>query len=152
MKARCEDEVSAHLGRPLTAAEIKQMEDNISHHLRQTQAEASANGWSTADAYREAARRAGNEVRALATKKAQREALKIDAAARISQTYEELRAVHGSGRKALGRLLEQTGDIYIKGVRQETVARLVDTIDAAEPRFFKMLENPEAIDAFVHEA
>lgn len=149
MKPRCQDEVEAHLGRPATKAELGKIEDDIAYHFRQTQAEAAANGWSTADALREAAIRAEAEFRAEHAKKVQRTALQVDSVAKKQERYNELKTVWGP-TKALGRMLEQS-DSYIKGIKATAFARIVDAIEAAEPRFLKMVDNPGATRDFVRE-
>ena len=149
MKARCQDEVEAHLGRSVTAAEVKQIEDRIGYHLRHVKAEAPEKGWSTADTLREAGRRAGDEVRAESVKTRQRVAAQIDAAARRQQQYAELKAVWGP-TKALGRMLEQSAS-YISGVKADAFRRVVSVVEAVEPGFFGMLENAGATRDFIRE-
>jgi hypothetical protein len=57
---------------------------------------------------------------------------------------------HKSMGGALGNLLEQV-DIYQKGVTRQNFSALMDVMNAADPRFFGLMENPQAVRDFVFE-
>lgn len=152
MKPQCIDAVNQAVGRKLSEAELKSVEDRISRHMRQLARDKAEEwrGMSPADRLTEAARSASDELRAEAAKKAERTALQITATARAIEKMGREREVGKSGAGSVVSILEQV-DLYAKGVQHENFSALMDALHAAEPRFFGWLENPAAVRDFVRE-
>jgi DNA-binding transcriptional LysR family regulator len=149
MKPQCIDAVNQAVGRKLSEAELKSVEDRISRHMRQLARDKAEEwrGMSPADRLTEAARSASDELRAEAAKKAERTALQITATARAIEKMGREREVGKSGAGSVVSILEQV-DLYAKGVQHENFSALMDALHAAEPRFFGWLENPAAVRDF----
>lgn len=152
MRADCIAAVNQAVGRELTAAELRGIEERIGRHMHMAAAENPA-GWrsmSPAERLQTAAAGAHGEFMAEQAKKAQRVAQQVIADTRNVDAINEIVATGKSVTTALVNRLEQVG-AYVKGVRNEFFSGLMDSIAAAEPRFFGMVENPVAVRDFVLE-
>jgi hypothetical protein len=152
MKPSCIQAVNAAIGRTLSNAEIKAIDDNLSRHMRQN-AQKDPQGYlaKTADerAY-EAARTALAELQAEKTKKDQRKVLQVIKTARAIDRVNAMQKPGKYKASALASFLEQV-DMSLKGVARENFSSILGAIEAAEPRFFGLLGNPTAVRDFVKE-
>lgn len=152
MKPQCIDAVNQAVGRELNAAELRGIEERIARQMRQL-ARQRADEWramSPADRLSAAGAAAAEELRAEATKKAQRTALQVIATSKAIERMNLAREPGKPAASAVVKVLEQAG-IYAKGVQHENFSALMDSLHAAEPRFFGFLENPVAVRDFVRE-
>lgn len=136
MKPQCVQAVNQAAGRILRPSELQAIEDRISGTMRRL-AQADPQAWagkSMADRVMEAATTAMKDLQADAARKVanvQRQAL---ATAATQQRVADLRANLGSGQsRALVEDLNNT-HLYADGVKRESVARMVDLIEAANSR------------------
>ncbi len=136
MKPQCVQAVNQAAGRILRPSELQAIEDRISGTMRRL-AQADPQAWagkSMADRVMEAATTAMKDLQADAARKVanvQRQAL---ATAATQQRVADLRANLGSGQsRALVEDLNNT-QLYADGVKRESVARMVDLIEAANSR------------------
>jgi hypothetical protein len=152
MNPKCIAEVNKAVGREMSDAEISGIENRISRHLHQMARKDAQNFRAMSDTERmnAAAKLAADELVSEQTKKAQRVSLQVMATSRAMNRLNELRAEHKTSAAALVKQLEQT-DAYVRGVQHEYFSALMDTIEAAEPRFLGLLENREAVGDFVRE-
>lgn len=152
MKPACAQAATDAAGRSLSEAELKAIEDSVAYYMRHPPQKL-LDQWptlSTSERMVEAARAAAQAVVAERTKAVQREALKIMAAARNDQRIAAVRPKVGSAAAAVVRRLEEA-DVFAKGVQFDYFGRLMDTISAAEPRWFGLLEDKAAVRDFARE-
>lgn len=151
IKPKCLTEIADKLGRPLKQSEINGIEERLQRHLMLL-----ARG--DVDAFRQmplsdrlaaAAKSASEEVIAEATRKAQNTARNIVATERGLSQMKELSRGQAQA-KGLERMLDQT-DSYIKGTARDYFSRMLDTIQAQQPKFFELVENRPALRAFLGE-
>jgi hypothetical protein len=118
---------------PLTAAEIRGIDDRISSAMR-TLARQDPQGWAAMPRDQrvlQGATQAMNDIRAEAARKVRNAKLQIVATAEVEQAITEIRADFGASRSnALVRHMDQS-DNYIKGVKDDYLRRLTDLIDAS---------------------
>ncbi len=152
MRAECVDAIARVLGKAPSAAQVKRIEADIVQHMRDFARADPAKyaALSMADRLQEAAARAMQAKLDEAALKERRAALQVTAAARLRSRYEERRALGGTGARAVYELLDQVS-IYSKGVAREYFAKIIDAIEAAEPRFLGLIENGAAVRDFVRE-
>lgn len=152
MKPQCIQAVQTAIGRTLTPAEIRALDDSIVGSLREL-AKAKPQQYATMSGPQRL-----QEAAALAMQKHLHEAIlkKQRANLTIVTQYarvQELTAGFRQGKngaRSLGDVLERA-DIYVKGVAREYFSGLVDTIHAIEPRFLGLIENLDTVRPFVHE-
>lgn len=155
MKPQCIAATSAAIGRPLTAQEVAGIEDRVRAAMRQlgrTDPQWSAR--TTAERLTLAGAEAGRQLQAEAALKARRVILQVQATAARTAEMEDFAAA-APGRTlfdGLGEVLRRI-DVAVTGVQRETMSRLIDLLDAAQPRFWQLLgQGPEFSKAVVYEA
>lgn len=152
MRVECVQSIARVLGRLPSDAQIKRIEADIVQHMREF-ARAEPDKYaamSMAERMNEAAARAMQAKLDEAALKERRAALQVTAAARLRDRYDARRQAGVTGARAVYELLDQVA-IYSKGVAREYFAKILDTIDAAEPRFLGLVENGAAVRDFVRE-
>ncbi len=153
MKAKCIQAVNKAIGREMSASEIRQVEERLARHMRQN---ARLNpDWMTLPKDQQAnqsALTALAEYNAEIAKDAQQKTLSVIKQARAITRMNNIKAEnkYKDTAPALGDFLLQV-DAYQKGVVRQNFSAMLDTINAAEPRFFGMMENPAAVRDFVYE-
>lgn len=153
MKSKCIDAVNKAVGRDLSGAEIKAIEDRLTRHMKQNAV--NNPDWMTLPRDQRAttaAQSALAEFQAEKAKELQQKNLAVIKQARSVTRMNQLRETgkHKHMAGALGNLLEQV-DVYQKGVTRQNFSALMDTMNAADPRFFGLMENPAAVRDFVFE-
>lgn len=160
MKTECIQAVQTAIGREITTAEARGIEDKLVDAMRR-QAAKNPDAWrrmGKAERLRQAAEMASKDLQQAATLKEQRAALTVEAHARHVPEVE--RAGKG-GFKVIQKKLEQA-DAYVKGVARQYLTEALDAIDFATKqdsgslvmrgvRWISNLENPEKSLAFVRE-
>lgn len=148
MRNECIQAVAQAIGRSITQAEAKGIEDRILQHMKEL-ARKDPSAWqqmSREARLRAAAVEASKGVLAIASKQKQRVALTIISHDRVMNRYHALR---GEGRKpfnAVARILDDASR-FARGVSNEYFAGLIDTFNAVHPRFLGMIEDArEAAD------
>lgn len=142
MRDDCILAVAQAIGRSITQAEAKKIEQRITDSMRQV-ARQDTSAWqamSRDDRLSAAADLAGQQILAEAAKKRQRVALTIVAHDRVMNRYGALVQEGNAPFNAVAKVLDQAY-VYAKGVSQESFSRLIDTINAVEPRFLGMIED-----------
>ena len=152
MRAECINAVEQAIGRALKPGEADGIEKRILGNMQMIARDdpKSWAGMSKTERYTAAADAAAKQLQADAQLKANRLALNITARAKLAQRFNDGVASGVTGANTVERILNQT-DAYIKGVQRENFSRLMDTINAAEPRFFGLADNPKATSDFVRE-
>ena len=155
MRQECIGEVQTAIGRNLTKAEITAIEDKISYqlHAMARNDPTAFRSMSESQRYVEAAKLSLEDHVYESQKKAQRKASNVLAQARETTNIAE-RAKELGGKtpyhKALFERLRQV-DLVIKGERARAFSQIMDAINAAEPKFFGLLDDANAIRDFVYE-
>lgn len=157
MKPACIDAVNQAVGRPMTAAELKGIEDRIGRELRGIQDGPDGLRLTGEQRFFEAARRAQASFLAEQALKGQREALVVLKHAQIEQ------ALAGFGGDKIGglrRLLAFHADAKASVMSVESKAEAIEadafrqmlgTLEATNPKFFGLIENPEGVRTLVRE-
>lgn len=158
MRSECIDAVSLAIGRRLNVAEIKGIEDRISRHMRQAAVRdpQAALARSPEQRMTEAARTAAQELVHEAAKKKQRVALTILAHDRVQNHLKQFAnkfdgldrmvAFHADGR---GNALSV--ETRARAIERDSLRQMLDTLEATNPKFFGLLENPEGVGNLVRE-
>jgi len=152
IRTECIQAVSQAIGRNITTSEADGIEKTILGNMARI-ARADPAAWrsmSIADRYAVAAQDAAKQLVADAQVKANRLALNIAARAKVEQRFKAQVNAGLSGANAAERILNQV-DTYIKGVSKESFSNMMDAIDAADPKLFGLMENPEANARFIRE-
>jgi len=154
MHPNCILEVQQALGRAPTKAEVEAIESGLLSTMRQmARTEPNWRQMTGAQRLQAAAERARADALGRAEKAAQRRASNLLAQAREADRLKARAAqLAAQGRKnahhaALFERLRQVDD-YVSGVRNEAMANLVEAIDAVAPRFFGLMDDPQAVRAF----
>ncbi|MCC6196797.1 MAG: hypothetical protein IT518_20275 [Burkholderiales bacterium] len=152
MRPECVAAVAQAIGREPTAEEVSGYEAGIEAALRQLRREQGADFLSTpvAERLQAAAERAAQDLLEQAKRAREQTAQRIVATQRAVARVQQLHQGGEPVATALGRFLEQA-DVYGKGVSRDYFSRLVDTIRAAEPRFFGLLQDAASVRDFVRE-
>lgn len=152
MRAECIEAVQQAIGRRLNAGEADGIEKSILGNMTRIAREnpQAWAGMSKAERYSQAAQASAQQLIADAKMRATRTALNVAARGKLATRFNDAVATGMHGANAVERILNQT-DAYIKGVTRENFSLLMDTINAAEPRFFGLAENPKATADFVRE-
>ncbi|MCS4235038.1 hypothetical protein [Stenotrophomonas sp. BIGb0135] len=158
MRPECITAVTKAIGRALNAAEIKGIEDRISRHMRQNAIKDPNGALSMSPEQRlnEAATSAAKELVYEAQKKKQRVAQTILAHDRIQRHLEQfpdmfdgldrMIAFHADG-KANTLSVESRA----RAIERDALRQMLDTLEATNPKFFGLLENPEGVQMLVKE-
>lgn len=152
MLAKCAQAVMQAAGRQLSETELRDIEDSIGYYMRHPP-QALLDQWAGMpldQRMKEAAAAAAQAVLAQRSKAAQRDLLKIVSAARNDEQIARIRPKVRSFAAAVVRRLEEA-DVYAKGMTQDYFSRLMDTIEAAEPRWFGLVEDAAATADFARE-
>lgn len=155
MHPQCVQEVEAAIGRKLTKAESDGIDSRIGYHLREMAREDRQrfSSLSQQDRLLEAAQRAMAAHTMRAEKIVERRALNTIAQVRNVNMLTDRAAVLGGKapyHTALFERLRQL-DIRVRGERATAFSQIVDTVNAVEPRFLGLFDNPVATKAFVYE-
>lgn len=156
MHPDCIEEIARAVGRPITAEEGNRYQQALERHGRELARENPAE-WrklSLSQRVLKAAEAAHRERLGKATKDAQRKAGNLLAQTReAAHLTERAPAMKGKNKhhRALFERLRQVEN-YVNGVRHEAMASVMDAIQAVEPRFLRLIDNPEAVQSFVREA
>ena len=160
MRIECVNAVQQAIGREITQAEQRGIEDKIRETMRRLAAK-DPRAWSAiphAERLRRAGEAAAKDFEHAAELRAERAALQVEAHARH---VPEVERAGTAGFSVIQRKLDQA-DAYIKGVHREYLRKVLDTIDYATRqdsgsrvmrgvRYISNLENPEKSLAFVRE-
>lgn len=160
MRPECINAVEKAIGRTITQAEARGIEDRVRSTMRRLAAK-EPERWRTmpkAERLAEASRAIGEDVQAAAQLREQRTALQVAAHARHLPDVEQ---AGKQGFDVLQRKLMKL-DSYIKGVHRQYWQQALDTMDFATKndsgslvgrglRWISNLENPEKVQAFVRE-
>lgn len=151
MHPDCVLEVAAAIGRTPTAREIEEIEGNILRAMREIARTEPRWRQMTGDQRLQAAAAMAHEQALQAAEvSAQRRASNLLAQSREAARL-QARAQAKGGKspfhEALFERLRQADD-YVSGVRNEAMSGLVDAIEAVEPRFFGLMDDPKSIAAF----
>jgi hypothetical protein len=155
MKTQCIDAVTAAIGRKITAQEAKGIDDRVRDTLRQlARTDPNWSAKSTADRMTEAGQAAAKQLIAEAALKKERAALQISAtAARLDEMRQFTEAAEG--RTLFDGLAETLRriDVAVTGIERNTMSRLMDLLEAAQPKFWQLMgQGPEFAKAVVYEA
>lgn len=151
LKDKCKQAVSQAIGRNITQAEAKGIEDRIRDNMRQlARTEPNWSGMSANDRLRAAAKTASQQLIGEAALKVQRTQQAIQALARAQDS---LTGAAASGERMFAGLADdmRKSEVYVKGVQREAWSGVLDAINAAEPRFLGIMENTAAVRDFVRE-
>lgn len=157
MKPACIDAVTRAVGRVMSDAEIKGIEDRISREMRGIQDGPDGLRLTGEQRLLEAARRARAGFEADQALKSRREALAVLKHAQIEAA---LGGFAGDKIAGLRRLLafhaDAKGSVMsvesrAESVEAEAFSRMIGTLEATNPKFFGLLENPEGVRAVVRE-
>lgn len=133
MHPKCRQAVQQAAGRALTDSEIQKIDDAMSANMRRL-ARQDPSGWAAKSADQrvlEAAAAGMQDIQAAAALKVQRAQLQILRTASMETRVGDLMASYATGRsRALVHELDQTS-LYIEGIKRESMARLVDLMEAA---------------------
>lgn len=152
MLAKCAQAAAEAAGRQLSETELRDIEDSIGYYMRHPPQQL-LDQWASLpleQRMQEAAAAAAQAVLAQRAKAAQRDLLKIVSAARNDEQIARIRPKVRSFAAAVVRRLEEA-DVYAKGMAQDYFSRLMDTIEAAEPRWFGLVEDTAATADFARE-
>lgn len=149
--AKCLNQIAKKIGRSITPGESAQIEFELQKQLRQlAQRDPPAfRAMPLKERLTLAAKFAKEEAIAAVQRSAENKADSIVAAKRNLDLMHTLAAGQAEA-KGLARLLTQA-DTYIKGTARDYFSQIIDTIHAAEPRFFEFMENKEAVRDFARE-
>lgn len=152
MRPECINAVQQAVGRKLNAQEVQNIEDRVRHVLPTARKILIDQGEPVTPAaiMTKAGELAAGQIRKDAELKVQRSALAVQARDRIAGFINAAHAKGRTGFDGIGDAIEKT-DIYAEGLAQKSFSEMMDTIRAAEPRFFGMLENPAAVRDLVFE-
>jgi hypothetical protein len=153
VKSPCIQAVQAALGRALTAAQAKSVDDGISLQMRllARQDPAAWGKLSKSERLTQAAQSAANAMVAEVKKDQQRLLLTVAAHDRVEQFVNSLAGKKpGDKLRALSNTLDfntkgggnfTSAASWIKSIQEETFSKLIDTWSASHPKFFGLFEN-----------
>lgn len=152
MRAECIEAVQQAIGRPLKAGEADGIEKKILGNMTRIAREnpQAWAGFDKTERYAKAAEASAQQLMAEAELKVKRTALNIAARGKLATQFKDATGQGMHGANAVERILNRA-DAYIKGVARENFSRLLDTINAADPRFFGLAENKQANIDFIRE-
>lgn len=151
MKSKCIQQIEAAIKRSLGKGEAQRIEARLTNNLKElARTDPAFQGMSQAERLTAAAKLSLDQDTIEAAKALQRKTSNIVAQTREVQSLANRSRVLGSYHEALFERLNQVNN-YVTGVKNELFSNLVDTINAAEPRFMALLENAKATHDFVRE-
>lgn len=162
MRPDCVLAVSKAIGRDITAAESREIEQRINGAARNL-ALRDRDAWqrmSNPERLAAAAKAAGDDLNAAATRKRQMAAMAVKKQAELDAHVEARKAEGMSGLEAVERTLLENADLKsgflpvetrIKSIANQYMAQLMDTWHATEPRLFGLLANRDATRLLVRE-
>lgn len=157
MKPACIDAVNQAVGRPMSAAELKGIEDRIGKALRSVKDGPDGLRLTGEQRFFEAARRARESFMAEQELKTRREALAVLKHAQIEQT---LNGFAGDKIDGLRHLLafhaDAKGSVMsvesrAEGIEADSFRQMLGTLEETNPKFFGLFESPEGVRALVRE-
>ena len=159
MKPECIEAVNEAVGRELSEAELKGVEERISRHLRQNAARDPQGtlAMTAEQRFIEAAKSASEEFKIEQAKKAQRVALQVIANARIER---HLAQFGGEKLDGLARVVAFHADrkanflsveSRARAIERDALRQMIGTMEVSNPRFFGLFENSEGVRALVKE-
>lgn len=151
MHPDCVVEVAAAIGRTPTAREIAQIEGDILQAMREVaRTEPRWRQMTGEQRLQAAAALAHEQALQSAEVAAQRRASNLLAQSREAQRLQQRAKALGGKNPHHAALFERMrqADDYVAGVRNEALSSLVDAIDAVEPRFFGLMDDPESVAGF----
>ncbi|EKN3594788.1 hypothetical protein FG435_001870 [Yersinia enterocolitica] len=158
MRAECIQAVVNAIGRSITQAEVKGIENRINqHHKRLAQDTPSWMAMSKADRLREAAKSAADEITREAKLKKWRTALTILAHDRVKNYVD---SSTDTPVNALGRLIafdsdQKSGVLSVesqaKAIRDIAYSQMLTLIDTTKGKFLSLLSDPESSKAVIKE-
>ncbi|PTS83991.1 hypothetical protein DBR00_11455 [Pseudomonas sp. HMWF032] len=155
MRANCIKEVEQAIGRPLNKAEAQAIEDKISFHVRDLARTDPTKFNTMTEQQRQlfAAQAAMADHISAVDKAAQRKGQNLLAQTRELANQEQRAAVLGGKQPFTSALFERLRQVdnRIKGERNRAFSSIMETIDAAAPKFLGMITNKAAERDFVHE-
>lgn len=151
MRDKCKAAVSKAIGRDITQAEAKGIEDRIRDNMRNlARTDPNWTSYSANDRLRAAAKASGQQIIGDAALKVQRTQQAINALTRARESLDKAAAAGDRMFVGLADDMRKT-EVYVKGVQREAWTGMLDAIEAAEPRFLGIMENPAAVRDFVRE-
>ena len=151
MKQECAQAVSLVIGRQLTQQEIKGIDDRISAKMRElARTDPDWQSFTPGQRLVNAAEAVEKDFIHEAALNTRRQAMAVNALARANKSLEAAAAAGDRMFRGLADDMRKT-EVYIKGVQREAWSGMLDAIQAAEPRFLGLLENPIAVRDFVRE-
>lgn len=157
MKDECIKAVIKAVGREMSAPEIKAIEDGIRRELRRMATEPETLKLSADERLLEAANRARAAFLGEKALKARREALAVLKHAQVEKTLEAFGTDKISGlRHLLAFHADAKGSVLsvesrAEAIEAEAFSQMLGTLEATNPRFFGLLENPEGVRTVVRE-
>lgn len=151
MRADCIAEVAAAIGRAPTKAELERIEGGLTNTMRElARTEPTWRELSGEQRLRLAAERAKGEAIDAAERSARRSALNLTAQTRESLRLRDRATVLGGKQAMHDALFERmrVTDDYVSGVRSEALSQIVDTIEAVEPGFLGLMDDPIKVRDF----
>ncbi|GAB2493889.1 hypothetical protein [Arenimonas alkanexedens] len=159
MQPNCVQAVSNAIGRSLSNADQRKIDDGIQKAMRDI-ARRDASAWrgkSADERLIEGATLAGQRLVAEQAKKAQRVALQILATSRIEA---HLASFPGNRFDGLSRVIASHADTrgsflpieaQARAIEKDALRQMIDTLEATDARFFGLFENKEGVQALVRE-
>lgn len=162
MRADCVKAVIKALGRPLTQAETKDIEQRILAAMRDLARKDPATWQGKPPPQRliEAAQQAAKELVSEKQLKQNREALSILAQARTAQHIQAMAAKGISGLDALDRMIAFHADAksdvmsmetQAKAIERDALRQMISTLEASDPKWFGLFENQDGVKAIIQE-
>lgn len=159
MKQQCIDEVGRIYGRKPTDAEVQAIEQRLSRTMRDL-ARRDPQAWLSMPPDERVligAKAAAEAIQAEADRKLQRQALQVIATARAQAQI----ADHpGTPLEALARMVAfhadaqgsvQSLEYRARAIEADLLRQMIGTLEATNPKFFGMIENPEGVRDLVRE-
>lgn len=159
MKQQCIDEVSHIYGRKPTDAEVQAIEQRLGRTMREL-ARRDPQAWLATPADERVllgAKAAAEGIRAEAERKLQRQALQVVATARVQA---QIASHPGTPLEALSRLVAfhadaqgsmQSMEYRARAIEADLLRQMIGTLEATNPKFFGLFENPEGVRDLVRE-
>lgn len=161
MRAECVDAVQQAVGRKLTTAELDGIEQRVVAGMRQLAQKdrAAYASMSKAEQLSEAAKIATQDLLHEVAVKAERAALQTTAIAKITERLDAMgdpmKSLDGLSRLLAFHSDTKGGALSIEStsnaIRNEALSRMLNTLEASNPKFFGMLENEQGIRDIIGE-
>lgn len=157
MKQKCIDEVNKAAGRAFSAAELRAIEDAIAREARRLARDPEARKLTGDERLFEAARRAREDFLAEQDLKARRDALAVIKRAQVEQVLQTFGTDRIAGLRRLlafhadGKGSALSVESRSEAIEAESFSQMLGTLEATNPKFFGLLENPEGVRVLVRE-